>query len=50
MDYTEGEEFLFTLGNLPKEHANNIELWFKIEVVKNTLNNIIDELIYRVTF
>jgi hypothetical protein len=50
MDYTEGEEFLLTLGNLPKKQAQNIERWFKIEPVKNTLYNILDELIYRVTF
>jgi|ETNmetMinimDraft_25_1059894.scaffolds.fasta_scaffold391622_1 hypothetical protein len=50
MDYTVGEEFLLTLGSLPKRHADCIEKWFKIEPVKNTLNNILDELIYRVIF
>ena len=50
MDYTDGEEFGLTLGNLPKIHEENIIKWFKIEPVKNTLDNIMDELIYRVTF
>ena len=50
MDFTEGEEFILNLGNLPSDHEKNIQKWFKIEPIKNTLDNIMDELIYRVTF
>ena len=50
MDYTSGEEFGLTLGNLPKDQENNIKKWFKIEVIKNSLDHVMDELVYRVTF
>ena len=50
MNFKLGEEFGLSLGNVPEEHKLNIEKWFKIEPVKNTLDNLLDELIYRVTF
>jgi len=50
MDFDEEEEFTLELGDLPEQHAKNISKWFRIEPVKNTLKNLMDELIYRVIF
>jgi len=50
VDYVKDEKFKMELGNLPDKIAENIRKWLTVDPIKNSLDSLYDELVYKVTF
>ena len=49
-DLVVGEPFLIDFADIPEKHQSNIRKWLKITPIKDTLDSVLDELIFNVEF